>query len=75
MANEPTQSTLCDLQMPHGAYFAAVIAYANNYIWKIEDSSAVRDAEIWKMMSVSAEEYIQSFKIGGGGIPYPQEKS
>ena len=37
MANEPTQATLCDLEMPDVAYYAAVITYVNNYICQIED--------------------------------------
>ena len=37
MANGPAHATLCDVEIPTEAYYAEVITYANNYIWRIED--------------------------------------
>ena len=37
MANGPTQATLCGLEMPKDANYAAVIQYLADYLLKIED--------------------------------------
>ena len=73
MASEPAQATLCDLEMPHEAYYAAVITYVNNYLYRIEDFSPASDAKLWEIMSRHTVEYFQSIKIRGTAISTGQE--
>ena len=45
------------------AYYAAVIQYMGNYIWKIEDHFPQIDSKLWKTTGGHAAEYFQAVNI------------
>ena len=71
MANEHTQSTLGDLELPKATYYAAVIQYLGNYLWQIEDPPI--DAKLWRMMGHHTMEYYQAVKIRDNAVSTGKE--
>ena len=63
MADETTRDTLCDVDAPSEAYYAAVSQYLKNYMWQIGDHCPTSDAKLWEIFDGRAAEYLQAIKI------------